>query len=73
MIERFDRTGKKSAILVTTSGLGLFPCAGMLAYSSCKSFANNLAEGLNFELKDKIDVISYQAGMVNTKLLNMPN
>ena len=59
MVDRCEKKGKKSAILVTTSGLGLFPCTGFLAYSSCKSFANNLAEGLNFELKDKIDVISY--------------
>ena len=44
----------------------------MLTYSACKAFANNLAEGLNFELKGKVDVISYQSGMVDTKLLKVP-
>ena len=44
--------------------------AGILAYSSSKAFCTNLAEGLNFELKNKgIDVISYQAGPVATKLI----
>ncbi len=68
--KRFEVHKQRSAILVTTSGLGSIPFPNMLTYSSSKSFASFLAEGLNYELKDAgIDVISYQAGMVKTKLL----
>ena len=41
----------------------------MITYSACKSFAGFLGEGLNYELKDKIDVVNYQAGEVATKML----
>ena len=68
--KRFEVHKQKSAILVTSSGLGSLPFPNMLTYSASKSFASFLAEGLNYELKHKgIDVISYQAGMVKTKLL----
>ncbi len=42
---------------------------GVLAYSMSKSFSSYLAEGLNIELKNKIDVLSFQCGEVNTKLI----
>jgi short-subunit dehydrogenase len=68
--KRFEAHKQRSAILVTSSGLGSIPFPNMLTYSASKSFASFLAEGLNYELKDRgIDVISYQAGMVKTKLL----
>lgn len=68
MLRRYKRYSKKSAIIITSSGLGSKPIPGFLAYSSTKSFANFLAQGLNYELKDKIDVISYQPGEVKTKM-----
>jgi short-subunit dehydrogenase len=55
--------------LITTSGLGERPMAGTITYSACKSFAGFIGEGLNFELKGKVDVINYQAGEVTTKML----
>jgi len=36
-----------------------FPVAGAITYSSAKSFVHYLATGLNYELKDRIDVMSY--------------
>ena len=60
---------KKSAIIVTSSGMAAKPFAGHTAYAAAKSFASYMAEGLNFEFKGKIDVMSYQAGEVATKML----
>ena len=50
---------KRSAIVVTSSGMGGAPTPGILSYSSSKSFSSFLAEGLNIELKSKVDVISF--------------
>ena len=71
MAERSKQTGKRSAIMVTSSGLGARPMSGTIVYSATKSFASFLAEGLSFELEnDHIDVMSYQAGEVCTKMLS---
>jgi len=55
-------------MIVTSSGLGSKPIPGFLAYSSTKAFANFIAQGLNYELKGKVDVISYMPGEVKTKM-----
>ena len=57
-----------SALVVTSSGLGSAPIPGCLDYSCSKSFASYLAEGLNYELKGKVDCMSWQCGKVATKL-----
>jgi short-subunit dehydrogenase len=59
----------KSAIVVTSSSLAKAPIPGFLAYSCTKTFSSFLAEGLNYELEDKVDVLSFQCGQVRTKLL----
>ena len=53
---------KRSAVVITGSTLGVRPVPGAIVYSSTKSFANFLAQGLNYELKDKIDVLSFECG-----------
>ncbi len=50
---------QRSGIIVVSSGLGSMPVPGILTYSCAKAFSSYLAEGLNYELKDKIDVISF--------------
>ena len=65
-VERFKTSGKKGAIIVTSSGLGSRPISGTITYSATKSFASFIAEGLNHEFKDKIDFLSYQAGETAT-------
>lgn len=69
LVDRHTKTGVKGAIVVTSSGLGAVPVSGLITYSSCKSFASFLAEGLSYELEGKVDVMSYQAGEVTTKML----
>ena len=54
----------RTAIVITSSGLGSAPMPGILAYSCSKSFSSFLGEGLNIELKDKVDVLSWQCGEV---------
>ena len=41
----------------------------MLPYSMAKSGSSFLGQGLNIELKVKVDVLSWECGMVQTKLL----
>jgi short-subunit dehydrogenase len=54
--------------LIVSSGLGSIPTPGFITYSASKSFSSFLGQGLNFELKDKIDVMSFECGVVATKL-----
>ena len=68
LTERYEKSAKKAAVIVTSSGLGFKPVPGFLAYSATKNFASYLAEGLNYELKGKVDVMSYQPGEVKTKM-----
>ncbi len=50
LIDQMINRGKLSALVITSSGLGALPVSGILDYSCSKSFANFLAQGLNFEL-----------------------
>jgi short-subunit dehydrogenase len=68
-VERFKEKKIKGAIVVTASGFASRPIAGSITYSATKTFASFIAEGLNHELKDKIDFMSYQAGEVTTKMI----
>ena len=69
LLARKKKTGEKSAIVFTSSGLGARPIAGMLTYSSSKAFVSHFAQGHSFELEGQVDVMSYDAGEVLTKLL----
>lgn len=68
MIKREQR----SAIVVTSSGLGAVPVSGNAAYSSSKAFSSWFAQALHFEVKDKIDVLAWECGEVSTKMRNAP-
>ena len=48
-----------AAMVVTSSGLGSAPIPGCVDYSCAKSFASFLAEGLNYELKGKVDCLAW--------------
>lgn len=56
------------AIVVTSSGLGSMAVPGCTDYSCGKSFSSFLCEGLNYELKGKIDCMAWQSGKVATKM-----
>lgn len=59
----------KSALVITSSGLGSTAVPGILTYSASKSFSSYLGEGLSIELAGKVDVLSFQCGETATKLL----
>ena len=59
MLDRAKKTNVRCAIIITSSGLGSLPVPGCISYSASKSFSSFIAEGLNFELKEWIDVMSY--------------
>ena len=41
--ERYEKKNIKSAIVVTSSGMGARPVAGQITYSACKGFVSALA------------------------------
>ena len=45
-----------------------YPVPGHLMYSASKTFSTYLAEGLNFEWKDKVDVLSYRPSNVYSQM-----
>ena len=69
MLERQEKKGKKSAMIVTGSGLGCIPTAGTAHYSAAKAFARFIADSLCVEWAKNVDVLHYAAGEVNTKML----
>ena len=44
------------------------PLSGMTIYSATKAFDTYISEGLHHEVKDKMDVMSYQPGFVDTNM-----
>ena len=59
-------------MIITSSVTGNRPMPGFCTYAATKSFDSFIAEGLNFEFKDKIDVMSYKPSAVET-LMNPRN
>jgi short-subunit dehydrogenase len=64
----YKRT-KKSAIVFTSSVSGLMPMPGLSTYSATKAFIRYMSESLKVELKNRIDVLNYAPGHVDTKML----
>lgn len=58
-----------SAIVVVSAMMALVPVSGATSYAASKTFTSYMAEGLNFELAGKVDVISYQPAGVATKMI----
>lgn len=58
--------------MFVSSVFGTIPAPGISVYSASKAFISYLAHGLSYELRmmsHKIDVLSYEAGRVSTKLI----
>ena len=61
-----------SAIIICSSLSAFAPYPGMITYSSTKSFVNFLGQGLNFELKGKIDCLSWTPAYISTDMAKKP-
>ena len=59
---------KRSAIVVTSSGLGLIPVAGSAVYAATKAYASSFTQALGYELGDRVDIHDWPCGEVKTRL-----
>ena len=64
MLDRKER----SAIIVTSSGLGLIPVAGAAVYAATKAYASSFTQALDYELGDRLDIHDWPCGEVKTRL-----
>lgn len=68
LLDRADTFKRKSGVIMTSSIAHTVPLCGLSTYSSVKAFTTHLAKCLNYEFKGKIDVMSYNPGVVTTKM-----
>lgn len=68
MLERYDKRGKMSGLIITSSISAVYPYAGTLTYAASKAFASAIGKGLHHEFRNKIDVLVYHAANVRTKM-----
>ena len=66
--ERLEKKGQKAAMILTSSIAAGMAIPGNLTYSATKTFATYIGEGLYYELQDKVDVISFRPGNVDTNM-----
>lgn len=64
-----EQKGRKSCLVVTSSGLANFPMPGIISYSSTKILVSRFCEATAEEVRaNGIDVMSWEAGGIVTKL-----
>ena len=63
------RKYKKSAIVITSSGARQMIMTGLQLYSATKNCVSFLAEAMHQEVSERIDVLAYEAGGIDTKLV----
>ena len=67
-----NKREQKSAIVFTSSIAGTYEHPGMAAYSATKGFVTLLAKSLYYEVKDSIDVLSFNPGLVSSNMIPLP-
>lgn len=69
LVNQLRQRKERSAIVVTSSGLGSRPVAGCVVYSAANACSSFMAQALRHELKkDNVDVMSWEAGAAATKM-----
>ena len=64
-----EQKGRRSCLVVTSSGLANFPMPGIISYSSTKILVTRFCQATAEEVRDNgIDVMSWEAGGITTKL-----
>jgi short-subunit dehydrogenase len=66
--EKILGRSKRSGVIITGSQFGEYASSGFLSYGASKSFAKFVGQGLNFEWKDKADVLTICPGEVATNM-----
>ena len=59
---------QRSALVITSSVASDFSVPGMAIYGATKAFVRNFGQAVHYEVKDKVDVLSWQAAGVKTKI-----
>ncbi len=62
MLSQLLSRSKKSCVILTGSGIGSAPIPGFLAHSMAKTFTHYLGDGLTLELKDRLDILTFECG-----------
>jgi short-subunit dehydrogenase len=70
--EKMMARSYKSGIINVSSVEAKYLDASDTVYASTKAFTDFFSRGLNFELKEKIDVLSLRPGTVSTKMTGLP-
>ena len=64
-----DQQGRRSCLVVTSSGLANFAMPGLLSYCSTKILVSRFCQATAEEVKGNgIDVMAWEAGAITTKL-----
>ena len=66
LIGRIGKHGQKAGLIITSSVVANRPMPGYAVYSATKCFDTFIAEALNYEFKDKVDVLSYRPASVDS-------
>mmetsp|Transcript_31931 Transcript_31931/g.42276 ORF Transcript_31931/g.42276 Transcript_31931/m.42276 type:complete len:117 (-) Transcript_31931:196-546(-) len=70
MVNQLLAREERSAIVVVSSGLGGRPIPGCVTYSAAKACSSFMAQALSYELREKVDVMSWEAGAAGTKMFS---
>lgn len=70
LLPQMMRRQQRSGLLITSSIASYTSIPTNAAYSASKAMVSNFAEALHYEVKDKIDVVGWEAGGVRTKIFS---
>ena len=68
LLDRYDGKKLQSGVVITSSVAGQIEICGMSTYSTTKKFVTHLAKCLNYEFHGKVEVLSFNPGVVTTKM-----
>ena len=68
LLEKMLKRKKKSAIVVTSSGLARVAMPGIISYCSTKVLVSRFCESIAHEVGDKVDVMAWEAGAITTNM-----
>ena len=66
-VNLLNKREKRSGLLIISSQLQNIPAAGSLVYSASARCISLLGKGLNYELSNNVDVLTYEPGEIETR------